>query len=67
MVNHPGFKANEIGTEAIAHDGVWRFQFYPGNQRGLDLDLDQNRMSKDTGKRRATGLNFLRGYCTSCR
>jgi hypothetical protein len=64
MVNQPGFEANEIGTEAVAHDRVRRFQFDPGDERRLYCDLDQNRMSEDACEGRATGFHFLRGYRT---
>src|SRR5271165_7337802 len=64
MVNQPGFEANEISTEAVAHDGVWGFQFEAGDQLGLDGDLEQNRMPEDAGERFAAGLHLLRGYRT---
>ena len=61
-MNQLGFEANEIGTEAVAHDRVRRFQFDAGDQFGLDRDLDQNRMAEDAGERFAAGLYFLGGY-----
>src|SRR5271167_1461728 len=67
MMNQPGFEANEIGTEAVAHDGVRSLQFEAGDQLGLDGDLEQNGMSENTGERLAAGLHFLRGYRTSSR
>ena len=39
-MNQPGFETNEIGTEAVAHDGVRGFQFEAGDQFGLDGDLE---------------------------
>jgi hypothetical protein len=67
MMNQLGFEANEIGTEAIAHDGVRGFQFETGDQLGLYGDLDQNRMAEDAGERFAAGLHFLWRYRTGSR
>ena len=67
MMNQLGFEANEIGTEAVAHDGVRGFQFEAGDQLRLDRDLDQNRMSEDSGDRFAASLDFLWGYRTGSR
>src|SRR4029077_13161834 len=67
MMNQLGFEANEIGTEAVAHAGVRGFQFEAGDQLGLDRDLDQNRMSEDSGDRFAAGLHLHWGYSTGNR
>ena len=66
-MNQLGFEANEVGTEAVAHDRVRGFQFEAGDQLWLDSDLDQNRMSEDTGDRFAASLHFLWGYRTGNR
>ena len=66
-MKQPGFEANEIGAEAVAHDGVRGFQFETGDQLGLYGDLDQNRMAEDPGERFAAGLHLLRGYRTGSR
>jgi len=39
-MNQLGFEADEIGTEAVAHDCVRGFQFKAGDQLRLDSDLD---------------------------
>src|SRR5271169_1911784 len=67
MMKQPGFEANEIGAEAVAHDGMRGFQFNAGDQLRLDGDLDQNRMSEDPGDRFAARLHFLWGYRTGNR
>jgi len=67
MMNQLGFEANEVGAEAVAHDGVRSFQFEAGDQLWLDRDVDQNRMSEDAGDRFAASLHFLRGDRTGNR
>jgi len=66
-MNQLGFEANEVGTEAVAHDRVRGFQFEAGDQLRLDRDLDQNRVSEDPGDRFAASLHFLWGYRTGSR
>src|SRR5262249_12940589 len=62
MVHQLAFETNEIGAEAVAHDRVWGFEFDSGDQRGIDRNVERNRMSENAGQSFAAGLLFLRGY-----
>ena len=64
MMNQLGFEADEIGTEAVAHDRMRGFQFNAGDQLRLDSDLDGNRVTEDAGESFAARLDFLRRCCT---
>src|SRR5215813_4644276 len=62
MVHQLAFDTNEIGAEAVAHDRMWGIEFDSGDQRGIDRDLDRNRVSEDGGQSLAAGLLFLGGH-----
>jgi len=49
-MNQLRFEADEIGTEAVAHDGVRGFQLEAGDQCRLDGDFEQDRMAEDPGE-----------------